>query len=145
MRRLCAPHFQFFWKKNEFSALFWPKIAALKTLIFQIFVPKTPHFSRKNRSLDPTFGNPCGTHPPQKSWVPPGIGDSRDPCIKFKCWKQDMLIIWYILALFLLHTFQKYNNDIRNLGRYLFSIRRFVWYLFKFIDLNASYSFPREH
>ena len=26
-----------------------------------------PHFSRKICSLDPTFGNPCGTHPPKKS------------------------------------------------------------------------------
>ena len=30
--------------------------------ISQISIPKTPHFLRKICSLDPNFGNPCGTH-----------------------------------------------------------------------------------
>ena len=56
------PHFQFL-EKNS----------ALKTQIFQIFIPKTSHFSRKIHSLEPTFGNLCGTHPPKKKkrWVHP--------------------------------------------------------------------------
>ena len=39
-----------------------------------------PNFSRKIRSLNPTFWNPRGTHPPEKSWVPSpdGIGLLRD-------------------------------------------------------------------
>ena len=41
---------------------------------FWIFAPKTLHFSRKTRSLDPTFGNPCGTYSPKKGWVPPPPG-----------------------------------------------------------------------
>ena len=60
-----------FYKNFAFSALFVAKISALKTQIFKIFVPKTPHFSRKIRFLDPTFGNPCDTQPPRKNWVPP--------------------------------------------------------------------------
>ena len=39
---------------------------------FWIFTPNTPHFSRKTRSLDPTFGNSCGTYPPKKLSAPPG-------------------------------------------------------------------------
>ena len=58
------PHFQFLEKFCIFS-LVLAKISALKVQIFQIFVPKTPHFSREIRSLDPTFGNPCSTHPPK--------------------------------------------------------------------------------
>ena len=64
--------FQILEKFSIFS-LVLVKISALKTQIFRIFVPKTPHFSRKIRSLDPTFGNPCGTHPPKKKLSgPPG-------------------------------------------------------------------------
>ena len=65
-----CPPFQFL-ENFAFSALFWAKISALKTQNFWIFAPKTPQFSRKTRSLDPTFGNPCGTYPPKKNWVPP--------------------------------------------------------------------------
>ena len=69
MRRLRAP-FSVFRKKFAFLALILAEILALYTHIFffLIFVPKTPHFSRKIRSLDPTFENPCGTHahPPKK-------------------------------------------------------------------------------
>ena len=61
-----------FWKKIHFQPFFLVKILAFKTQIFQIFVPKTPHFSRKIRSLDPTFGNPCGTHQSKKVECPPG-------------------------------------------------------------------------
>ena len=56
MCRSCATHFQLL-EKFEFSALFLAKISALKRQNFQIFAPKTPHFSRKIRSLDSTFGN----------------------------------------------------------------------------------------
>ena len=68
-----VPPFSNFRKISIFS-LVLVKISALKTQIFQIFVPKTPHFSRKIRSLDPTFGNLCGTHPPKKKLsAPPGM------------------------------------------------------------------------
>ena len=60
-----APHFQFSGNFCIFS-LVLAKISALKMQIFKIFVPKTPHFSRKIHPLDPTFGNLCGTHPPKK-------------------------------------------------------------------------------
>ena len=59
---LMCPHFKFLEKWCIFN-LVLAKISALKVQIFQIFIPKTPHFSRKICSLDPTFGNPCGTHP----------------------------------------------------------------------------------
>ena len=45
------------------SVLFLTKISAIKTQNFRIFAYKTPHFTRKTRSLDPTFGNPRGTYP----------------------------------------------------------------------------------
>ena len=63
------PYFQFLEKFCIFS-LVLAKILALKMQIFQIFIPKTPHVSRKIHSLDPIFGNPCGTHAPRKSWMP---------------------------------------------------------------------------
>ena len=62
---LICPPFQFLEKISIFS-LVLVKMSALKMQIFQIFVLETPHFSRKIRFLDPTFGNPCGTHPPKK-------------------------------------------------------------------------------
>ena len=65
----CSPLFQFLEKLCIFS-LVLAKILALKMTIFQIFVPKIHHFSRKFQSLDPTFGNPCGTCTNQKSWGP---------------------------------------------------------------------------
>ena len=49
-------------KKRCIFSLVSGKISDLKTKIFEIFL----HFSRKIRSLDPTFGNPCGTHPSKK-------------------------------------------------------------------------------
>ena len=79
MCRSCAPHFQFL-ENFVFSALFWPKFQRSRLKIFQIFVPKTPYFSRKIRSLDPTFGNPCGTYRPKKSWVPPPPGACGPAC-----------------------------------------------------------------
>ena len=56
--------------------------ASLRSLAYQfsinaplmcpkIFAPMTPHFSRKTRSLDPTFGNLHGTFPPKKVECPP--------------------------------------------------------------------------
>ena len=66
----CAHHFPFFKENLCIFSLVLAKIWAFKTEIFKIFVPKTPHFSRKIRSLDPTFGNPCGTHPTKKLSAP---------------------------------------------------------------------------
>ena len=74
---LVPPHFQILERFSIFS-LVLVKISTLKTQIFKIFVPKTPHFSRKIRSLDPTFGNLCGTHPPKKKLsAPRGGGGSH--------------------------------------------------------------------
>ena len=38
---------------------------------FSNFHSQDPQFSMKIHSLDRTFWNPRGTHPPKKSWVPP--------------------------------------------------------------------------
>ena len=73
----CAAHvlpiFNFKEKFSIFSCVL-TKISALKMQIFQSFVPKTLHFSRKIHSLDPTFGNSvANTHQKKKrkkSWVP---------------------------------------------------------------------------
>ena len=66
--RQCAayvpPIFNF--QKLCIFSLVLAKISALKTQTFEIFVPKTPHFSRKICSLDATFGNLCGTYPQKK-------------------------------------------------------------------------------
>ena len=77
MRRSCVPHFQFLEKFYIFS-LVLPKISALKTHIFQIFIPKTPHFSRKIcfRQCRPYFWKPMW-HTPTKKKVecpPPSYG-----------------------------------------------------------------------
>ena len=68
-----SPHFQFFRKKICFFSLVLAKISGLKMQNFQIFIPKTPHFSRKICSLDSTFGNLYSTHPPKNSFFPPGL------------------------------------------------------------------------
>ena len=68
---LMCPSIFNFRKILHFLALFWPKCQlSFRMQISQIFVPKIPNFSRKIRSLDPTFGNPCGTHPPKKLSAP---------------------------------------------------------------------------
>ena len=69
---LKCPHFQFLEKVCIFS-LVLAKISAPK---MQIFIPKTPHFSRKICSLDPTFGNLFGTHLPKQKLRAP-----HRPCI----------------------------------------------------------------
>ena len=48
---------------------FGPKLKLSRRKISEFFTPKTPHFPRKTRSLDPSFGNPCGTYPPKKKKV----------------------------------------------------------------------------
>ena len=81
------PHFKILEQISIFS-LVLVKISALKTQICTIFVPKTPHFSKKIRSLDPTFGNPCGTHPPKKKVEcppPPGAPGSFEDITSFQC------------------------------------------------------------
>ena len=91
---LFCPHFQILENFSIFS-LVLVKISALKTQILQ----KTPHFSRKIRSLDPTFGNLCGTYPPKKkklSAPPPGSEDNWKP-IKYKCmWCAVINHIYYV-------------------------------------------------
>ena len=74
------------------------RISALRTQNFWIFAPNTPNFLRKTRSLDPTFGNPRGTYPPKKSWVPP-----PDPNAHTMSWMRCLILIkswqsWYQTA-----------------------------------------------
>ena len=68
---LMCPPFSIFRQFCIFS-LVLAKISALKTQIFQIFVPKTPYFSRKIRSLDPTFENRVAHTHQKKVECPPG-------------------------------------------------------------------------
>ena len=108
-----CPHFQFL-ENFAFSALFWAKISALKTQNFWIFAPKTPQFSRKTRSLDPTFGNPCGTYPPKKklSAPPPGlwllqVGRSCKGMLRVLC---RYCMAWQFLFGYLQCTFSSAPN-----------------------------------
>ena len=71
-----VPSFSIFRKKLHFQPCL-AIISALKTKIFQIFVPifcKTPHFSRKLHFLDPTFGNLCSTHTPSPGYHVTHVG-----------------------------------------------------------------------
>ena len=74
MHHSSAPIFNFY-KKIAFLALFLAKISAPKRQNFWIFTLKTHRFSRKTCSLNPIFGNPCGTYPPNKVECPPRGGD----------------------------------------------------------------------
>ena len=68
----------YFLEKNlHFQPFFFAQISTLKKQNFQIFAPKTPHFPRKTRSPDPTFGNLRGTYPSKKVECPP----PRSPCL----------------------------------------------------------------
>ena len=63
---LMCPNFQFLDKCCIFSLVFGQNFSSHDTN-FPNFRSQTPYFSRKIRSLDPTFGNSCGTRPPKKS------------------------------------------------------------------------------
>ena len=67
---LSCPLFSIFRKFLHFQPCFGQNSSSLDQ-IFSTFSFPRPHFLRKIRSLDPTFWNPRGTHPPKKSWVPP--------------------------------------------------------------------------
>ena len=56
MHRICAPIF-------NFQPCFVQNFSSQDANFPNFHSPKTPHFSRKIRSPDPTFGNLCGTHP----------------------------------------------------------------------------------
>ena len=66
-----VPPFSIFLEQLCIFSLVLAKISPLKMQIFKIFVPKTPYFWRKICSLDPTFGNLCGTAPPPKKMSAP--------------------------------------------------------------------------
>ena len=89
---MCRGHDPLFWGQSRLPSLpIYRQCAALVTpfsifrkfLDFQPwfgqnsssldpnFCSQDPQFSRKIRSLDPTFRNPRGTHPPKKRWFPP--------------------------------------------------------------------------
>ena len=65
LRRSNAPIFKFL-KNFPFSALFWSKFQLSRRKFSNFLFPRPLIFQGKSRSLDPTFGNPCGTHPPKK-------------------------------------------------------------------------------
>ena len=94
---LMCPYFLYFTQifpaNFAFSALFFTKILALKTQIFRIFVPKTPHFYKENLLPIPYFWKPARyTQPPKKSvecqppipppapWPQPQLGN-RNECL----------------------------------------------------------------
>ena len=66
----CAAHvpspFSIFRKILHFQPCFGRNFSSQDANFPKYFFPKTPHFSRKICSLDPTFVNPCGTHPQKK-------------------------------------------------------------------------------
>ena len=70
LRPLWCPPFSNFRKIFHFQPCFGQSFSS-QDANFPNFRSKTPHFSRKICSLDPTFGNPCGTHPPKKVECPP--------------------------------------------------------------------------
>ena len=45
---LLCPLFHFQFLENSAFSVVWAKISALKTQLFQIFVPMTPHFLKEN-------------------------------------------------------------------------------------------------
>ena len=77
----CAPSFNFL-KKIAFLALFWPKflLSRCKTLEF---CSQDLSLFNENRSLDPTFGNPCSTYPKKLStplpWGMYGHSQTKSP------------------------------------------------------------------
>ena len=61
---MCPHPFPILEKKIAFSSLvFWPKFQLSRC---KFSFPRPLIFLRKIHSLDPTFGNQCGTHPPKK-------------------------------------------------------------------------------
>ena len=70
---LMYPHFQFLEIYCIFSLVFGQNFS-FQAQNFRLFAPKAPNFSRKTRSLNPPFGNPCGTYPPKNGECPPPPG-----------------------------------------------------------------------
>ena len=106
MRCTSAPHLQFL-KKIGFSALSLAKISALKTQNFRIFAPKTPNFSRKSRSLDPTFGNLRQIPTKKKLSAPP-----RDKTVKVSS-STNIALITNIHNYLQFHIWYWYINEIK--------------------------------
>ena len=79
---LTCPHFQFLEEICIFS-LVLAKISALKTQMFQIFVPKTPHISRKIRSQDPTLETRVAHTHPKKVECGGGGNAAKFNCFHF--------------------------------------------------------------
>ena len=67
---LCPPHSQFLENNLHFQPCFGQNFNSQDTN-FPNFRSQDPSFSRKIRSLDPTFWNPCGTHSTKKAECPP--------------------------------------------------------------------------
>ena len=53
--------------------------------IFRKFLDFQPCFGQNSSSLGPIFWNPCGTHPPKKSWVPPRAQTCTQSYVKSNC------------------------------------------------------------
>ena len=81
----CAAQVPPFSVSRKKVCIFSLVLAKISTLKMQIFVPKTPHFSRKICSLDPTFGNLCGTHLPKQKLraSPPPLRMTSCPFLKW--------------------------------------------------------------
>ena len=64
----CAAHVSpiFNFRKNCIFKPCFGQNFSYQVQFLQIVAPKALYISRKIRSLDPTFRNPCGTHPPKK-------------------------------------------------------------------------------
>ena len=95
---MCPPPFPFSifrGKKFAFLVFLLAKISAFKMQIFQIFIPKTSHFSRRIFHLDPPFGNLCSKHPPKKVECPPPPGGHNQtfqkPSFIAHCWQSMFL------------------------------------------------------
>ena len=69
---LLCPPFSNFRKNFNFQSCFGQNFSS-QDANFPNFRSLDPSFFKKIRSLDPTFGNPCGTYPPKKKLsAPPG-------------------------------------------------------------------------
>ena len=68
---LTCPPFSIFRKFCLFSLVFGQNCSSQDAKYLN-FAPKTPSFSRKSRSLDPTLGNVCSTYLPKHLSAPLG-------------------------------------------------------------------------
>ena len=66
-----VPPFSIFKNILHFQPCFWKQFQLSRCKISEFSLPRHPYFSWKTSSLDPTFGNLCGTYPPKNILVLP--------------------------------------------------------------------------